>query len=263
MEDIHHRILAVTQLLARAFLWRHKDDDATRSGEPPLAVAPPRGLCDGGKPRKRTVDDGKVDVHSCLDKLRADDADGIAFRQHLPDVRNHPRTVFAAHGRRQVNRPLRHEVPQFAAVLARVDDTQHLFVRGKLRRDILPRPPRRQVDGKFIVRALQPRIQIERRRRDLPNTVQPGKIGLGRGRKHKCRSVMRGKFANRRDAWLEQLNWQKLNFIQDDDTLHHVVQFTATARLAGVKGFEELNRRRHDDRRIPVFRRKPRLLRFL
>ncbi len=73
---------------------------------------------------------------------------------------------------------------------------------------------------------------------------------------------MRRQFANRRGAGFQEFRRQQLHLVQYDDALGDVVQLAAPARLAGVEGLEELDRRRHDDRCIPILRREARLLGF-
>ncbi len=56
----------------------------------------------------------------------------------------------------------------------------------------------------------------------------------------------------------QEIWWQGLRLVEDDDAACKAMELTAAARLVGEEAFKELNGRRYDDRGIPVFSRETR-----
>ena len=225
----------------------------TRRLELPLAIATPRRLRNRRKSGKRTINHREIDIHPSLDQLRADDTNLLSGFQRGFDYSNYLRAVCTAHRSGKVNRSRRHQVEQFTTIAARVNDAQHLTMRGQLIRDFRPCLPRPVGHGHFPFCSLKSCEEIHFGRNDLGYGFQPGQVWLRRRRQHHGRAVMRGKLLDCKCARLDQVHRQKLHLVENNDAVGKVVQFAATARFAGIKRLEELNTGRHDDGSIPIF----------
>lgn len=73
-----------------------------------------------------------------------------------------------------------------------------------------------------------------------------------RGEHHRC-SIVGAELANTIKDWGEQVWWQGLRFIKDNDAAGEAVQLAAAAGLISKQALEELQGGRDNDGRVPVF----------
>ena len=71
--------------------------------------------------------------------------------------------------------------------------------------------------------------------------AEGGEVGLGGGAEDDGAAVVRDEAAEELGTGGEELFGELLGFVEDDDAVGDVVEFTAARGLSGVKGFEELD----------------------
>ena len=212
------------------------------------------------EPSDRAVNDGEVEVDAGFDELRGDDTDGAArLVQGRPDRGEHLGSVRRAHQRREVKRAFGHQGVKVASGVASIDDAQSArFIREKVGQ-LVPRDRAFQPVQPFhpdAAKTLAQRLRIGRQLARLGlQALEPlsfAECRLGCGREKHRRAVAGHQLVKREQDRAEMARREKLGLVEHDDRAGEVVELAATRRLRGEERFEELHRRRDDNRRFPV-----------
>jgi len=72
--------------------------------------------------------------------------------------------------------------------------------------------------------------------------------------------IIAGKFVYCCNAWLDQIQWHGLCFVQDNDTSSDIMEFPAARWVCSKQALKELHCRCDHNGSIPVFHGKPQFL---
>ena len=225
-----------------------------------FAIAAPRCLQDAVQPGDFAPDRREIHIHARFDQAGGNHAARFPGAQPRANFIERPFPVARSHQRRKMIAPLfRQQFIQLSRAPARADDAERRFLPGNLLRKRGCRHPALP-SKRHAAKEIEQPVRVGR---DFANgklrrspAEKPRQRRLRRGTEHGRRTVMPHKLGDGENARLQIRQRHRLRLVENNHAVRNVMQLTAARGFRRVKRFEELHRRRHDNRRVPVFTRK-------